>query len=324
MGFFRRFLLSTLLLGSLIFFDSFPSARATEAQKSFAWEFLTSLSEDWIPFDPHRYNQAASQSFLAKPSRLQRWGVVGAHAEAAYNGILRTLILKPELLQVGPQGRQEIAPISELKERHGPVAFVRASTVIHELAHAEFDRMVLRPDTFVDEFLAAILVQDVIPWFERRRQGLSLHPWGRVAASEFFAYFRGDFVAFLLEELELVLNFNGLSIYHPQRCFRSRAEGEEGRFNLPIGDMRASYRDQYRIHHIWVQGKDVDLREGGTDPFLEIWQKLLWDQMSMALSQPQSRQDLVEWLNAHPTWTKRLQSCQEARTQPLIFNSVGS
>ena len=280
--------------------------------ESFATTFAEELTRIWTPIQSQRWEESASRIFLAEPSRLERWGLINGDAAASYNGILRTLVLQPDMIERGPKGNGQIAAMSTLIQRHGPAAISRAATITHELAHAEYSLMVTEKVTREDAQLVAVFETEILPWLKRRTKSYQIL-WPRIAASEVFAYFRGDLIMFFQEELEKNLNANGLSAYNQTRCFKLKRH-QENRF-LFEPENRTPYRHSVALSGIWVLGQELNLPMTGADPFLPRWRQALWDHFEALFAPPRSRQEFVDWLNRNPYWRGRLNACAE---KPLL------
>lgn len=282
---------------------------AGSAADSFVTEFLNSITREYVPFSTFRFEQTASRIFLAEPSYLQKWGILSADAEASYNGALRTVVLKSDNLETTPSGRKRIASAATLRARHQHSMSVRAATIIHELSHAEYSRLVRQFETEADRVLVETIDREIRPWF--RRHTKSMIPWwDRVAVSEFFAYFRGDLFSFYHDELVEILTYNGVNAHDPKRCWRGKSRaGNTDSFVSPPDALRR-YREVFRIKWIWVLGQDVELANTGADPFSPAWNDALWDHFEALFHPPRSRQDFVNWLNRNPVWKSRLQHCR--------------
>ena len=153
------------------------------------------------------------------------------------------------------------------------------------------------------------MTTEIIPWF--RRQGLSRHG-AQVAASELFAYFRGDLAYFYMTEMDAILSQSGMSIYSPGRCFKLRST--QMRLNeFSDASENKDYRSSYKVEMVWVKGQDVQLKSSGLDPFLNRWHQVLWNHAQNTLAAPNTRRDLVQWLNGNSIWRERLLNCQTAR-----------
>ncbi len=297
------------ILGYLLKFGlaSLLSFSVQVAAETFASQFTNDLSSSIIPINPGRLEFVAARIFLAEPSYLEKWGIVNRDAAASYKEILKTIVLNSDMIELGENGRKQIASIPTLTKRHGSASMARASTIVHELAHAEFDLLVMEKKTLEDLFLAGVFENEILPWLKRRTpSGIHIF-WPRAAASEFFAYYRGDLILFLHGELERILNFNGLSFYSPGRCFKLKRH-DENRF-LVDEQQKHRYRDVYSVSSIWVKGKQLSLPTSGPDPFLIKWQLALWQHFEALFSPPRTDAEFAARLNLSPYWRARLNEC---------------
>ena len=135
---------------------------------------------------------------LALPSLLEKWGVINQDAAATYNGILNTVVLKEEHTtnegHAGEKARKRIKTLSELELAEPTIWSVQAATIFHELSHAEFSWLPKSKD-IADKVLLNILENDFDQYLKTTYPKLSVFD-RRIARSEMFAYFRGDFLTF--------------------------------------------------------------------------------------------------------------------------------
>lgn len=200
-----------------------------------------------------RLHSAARQTLIAHPSLLQRWGVVSADAAAAYNDWTNTLVLQPEMTITTTLEGTRIRTLEEMALTTGTAANINATTVFHELSHAEWDFFVEEGATAADRSLVSEMEQTLPPLLKR-----SAIPFynQHLAESEVFAYYREDLIGQILQDASEILLGSGLD---PKdlSCVQTRHPGK-------LRDLMPDSRDyaiRVRVDTAWVQGKDVDLTQ---------------------------------------------------------------
>ncbi len=255
------------------------------------------------------------QTKLARPSLLEKWGVINTDAAATYNGILNTIVLKDEYTientSSGGGKNRRIKMLTELKAIEPVVWSVRAQTIFHELSHAEFGWLP-RSSDLDDKNLLYFFDHD----FENY---LKLHQtqFNRmdriIARSEMFAYFRGDILMLLIEAVEAVLVENGY--------FSSSKQCKNTKFVMAT--LQALPREQWsdfvlmgrnddytnmQLPSIYVKGRDgqVDPK----DPLAAALQHVLWAQLSKHFMPARTKSELIQWMNTKPELRQLIGACR--------------
>lgn len=306
---------------SLLFFSLIPNtwAGAATLAPTFVDDFMRSFQETMLPLSFERFQETASQIFVAGPSRLEEWGVINQDAGATYNGLINTIVLKPESLGRDPRGRLRIATIPELQKSYGVAFGVYAAQIFHEMAHAEWDVIVEEGKTHEDRRLYQMMHKEIVPWLRRNHPGNLAFTY-RILVQEIFGYYRGDLVGQILSDARELLLLNGIDPMDGHCIQWSRlkelAHGlsfEEFNQFLPLGahKLEDSYRDHFAISEVYVQGKDFSLNgENERDPFRPEWFAELWDHVDRFYSLPRNKMELVDRLNRMPFWREKLEHCR--------------
>ena len=151
---FKRHGFAVLLFFAVQAFSNQSTAASTSSDLHPAEQYLNSISSRVGVYAP-RLHLAANKTFIAHPSYLQRWGIVAADAAAAYNDWLNTLILQPEMTIADDAGDLRIRTLLEIHQASGSASSTAATTIFHELAHAEWDLYVEEGESATDRELLA-------------------------------------------------------------------------------------------------------------------------------------------------------------------------
>lgn len=282
-------------ISALAFFSASVAGAENETHAS---AFLQSLFNR-ARIEAPRLQSAAGQTLIAHPSLLQRWGVISADAAAAYNDWTNTLVLQPEMTITTEFEGTRIRTLEEMALTTGTAANINATTVFHELSHAEWDFFVEEGATAADRTLLSemeqtlqpLLSASAIPFYNRH-----------LAESEVFAYYREDLIGQILQDTSEILLGSGLD---PKdlSCVRTRYPGK-------LRDLTPDSRDyavRTRVDTAWVQGKDVDLTRDQN-----LHQRLndaLYEHSRETLRFPNSRDELFQILEQDQRVMSALLDC---------------
>jgi hypothetical protein len=266
-----------------------------------AEQYLNSISSRVGVYAP-RLHLAAGKTSIAHPSYLQRWGIVAADAAAAYNDWLNTLILQPEMTIADDAGNLRIRTLLEIHQVTGSASSSAATTIFHELAHAEWDLFVEEGETAADrELLAAF--DELLPainagFFQRR-----------ILPSEIFAYYRGDLLGMILGDANEILLASGLE---PDTlgCI-TRARPTEVLRNF--SPTPKPYSDRHQLTAVWVQGEEISVLSG-LDPHGKKLNDALFKHLLETVQFPKSRVELLKLFESKPNLRKKVLTCAAPRT----------
>jgi hypothetical protein len=252
---------------------------------------------------------------LALPSLLEKWGVINQDAAATYNGVLNTVVLKEEHttddVRVDGKVRKRIKTLSELELAEPAIWSVQAPTIFHELSHAEYSWLPKSKDP-TDVFLLSVLANDLDQYLKVNYPKLSIFD-RRIARSEMFAYFRGDFLTFLANAFDEILLENGY--YKTSKTCRNsnyllaqRSKHPELDFYKFVAfNADVSFKPS-SLPLIFVKGKDVEV-----DAKHSLSQKLgdaLWGQLTQHFAPTQSKFGMLSWMNSRPELLKLIEPCR--------------
>ena len=277
-----------------------PSTAAADLHA--AEQYLNSISSRVGVYAP-RLHLAASKTFVAHPSYLQRWGIVAADAAAAYNDWLNTLILQPEMtISDGPSGGMRIRTLLEIHQATGSASSTAASTIFHELSHADWDLFVEEGESAADQELLKTF-DELLPalnagFFERR-----------ILPSEIFAYYRGDLLAMILSDANEILLASGLEP-DTLNCI-TRARPTEVLRNF--SPSAKPYSERHRLTAVWVQGEEISV-VSGLDPDGKKLNEALYKHTIQTMQFPKSRTELLKLFESKPNLRKKVQACATPRT----------
>lgn len=252
---------------------------------------------------------------LALPSLLERWGVINQEAAATYNSILNTVVLKAEYttneLTENGLSQRRIKTIEELEQAEPYIWSVRASTIFHELSHAEYSWLPRSQDA-IDKSLLKFLNTEFDMYLKTHHSHLSVLD-RKIARSELFAYFRGDFISLLVQTLDEILLENGY--YKTSRTCKNtnfvlaeiakNPQADTAKF-LIFGSRRSFAEVSLPV--IFVKGKDIEIDL--KNPVAIKLRKILWDQMIHHFAPAKSKLEMINWINTRPEFLKLIEPCR--------------
>jgi hypothetical protein len=224
------------------------------AGKSQFLPFFDSLEDRFLMRTDHLID-------LSEKIKLKKFGIFGnRNAEATYTPFTNTISLKDEyMVKVGRQYR--IKKYQEFSSTNGYNLFAaRATTIFHELAHADFDIFIEKDKNHP---MHKLLMKDLPTWFKRHAGGVN----SKTATHELFGYTAGDFIFMLEGKIQDILIAHG--VYHNEnKCFpRGALDKIALRLNLTKNDL--SFRDIFSSVDfkemiipkvIFINGKSVDVK----------------------------------------------------------------
>ncbi|MCM2321803.1 MAG: hypothetical protein NDJ90_00910 [Oligoflexia bacterium] len=272
----------------------------------------------YLGLSTQRVEEAAERVWLAHPSLLKQWELISADANATYNGVLNTIEVSPTLTTPASSlssGKRRLKSVQELLGESASYA-VYATTVFHELAHAEYDVLVEEGASAADRELFSLIESELRPWFASRFPMVS----SEVAVSEYFAYFHGAVTELLFEERQQLLFYNGIDPL-TGRCLPLRSLRERAR-RMPLRDFQelfaigagddTPYAERVRVDYVFVRGRDLELSIGKPGGFREEWQNEFWRHFEGFYQPPRNRQELIRELRKDTALTERVEACRTA------------
>jgi hypothetical protein len=298
---FQRHGFAVLLLIAVQALTNSANAAQQASDLNSAEQFLNSISSRVGVYAP-RVHMASSKTFIAHPSYLQRWGIVAADAAAAYNDWLNTLILQPEMTISDEAGGMRIRTLLEIHQATGSLSSTAATTIFHELAHAEWDLYVEEGETAADQELLKTF-SELLPalnagFFERR-----------ILPSEIFAYYRGDLLGMILSDANEILMASGLEP-DTLACMKRARPTEVLRDFSPSPK---PYSERHRLTAVWVQGEEISV-VSGIDPNGTKLNDALFKHLLQTMQFPKSRVALLKLLESKPNLRTKVRDCATPRT----------
>lgn len=235
-------------------------------------KFSQSL-EDRLLIDLSHLNVIENRIKIRTPNVLERWMMNKTGAEATYNDKTNVIVLRKKNFV-----KNRIISRSDLDESKKYSFIVLASTIFHELAHADFDTVISNDKSPINKTLF-----DIQKWFKRN---VNLN--SKIAAHEFFGYSAGESLMGLDNEISDILLQHRIN---PQtlKCFGRSAHAKE--FSL---SSEKNYIDFFTPDFIFIKGKDLDLRK---IKFPYIFRKEVYSYFSKRYNFPSSRRELIDILN---------------------------
>ncbi len=279
-------------------------------------DYLLSIEKS-LPIHTQKLRQIinSTRTRLAHPSHLQKWGIINSTAVASYNGILNTIIIDPELtIDVNPKNPKEGRRAKtwfEMQAEHPLTFSVPLTTLFHELSHAEFEGL-KKSSNPIDNSIHQFLNTEFKNYMETHHPHFNFFE-RHVAVSELYAYYQGDFLFRLMEDIDDILIDNGYNkfkkscwIYpHLLKSFENRPLEYRNLYVLNRPDFEYINTP---LPTLYVFGKDLDV--DSKNPIYSQLQKALWVHFSRNFKLPQSKSALVNWINTQPQYLKLIAPCR--------------
>lgn len=295
----NRILATIIPVGFLIVAFS-PAAKAQNSPPFHS--FLESI-EGRILISTQALEENLRTVRVAKPSWLQRNGLVNSEAEASYNQWLDTVILKEEYLSSGPGGLR-MKNLEELEVNSSPQALSFAAVAFHELAHASYERMDGPLKSLFEGPLVDNLASRGVGYFARQR-----------APSEYYAYFQEDLFRWISTEVNDILYWNGVDAFNKLRCINSESlkkrvlrESPENRYSFILHTTNEVYTSQLIAPTSIVAGSEVQLPVN--EQFFKSLHAALWSTSLAQLKIPSDRMGLVNKMNHTKQYRALLKKCR--------------
>ena len=225
---------------------------------------------------------------LATPSLLQQWGVIGAAAEAHYNEFLNLVVVDKDKVQDGTVKSY----FDFVREKRGIHFSIFASTMFHELAHADYDVFIEESDSNFKFLLNTQLKK----WVKENIKGHS----NKIVRHEILGYSADGVIQLLDSEFSRVLFKYGY-IFSQDRCMdKSHLEriaktlGLEKGFEFKNYWGEKNYAEKISPHTIWVKGEAIDL---GALNLPKIYKYGIFNYFKKTYQIPANRDLLINKLN---------------------------
>lgn len=257
-------------------------------------DFFNSIEKWYLVDTTHLKN-------IADEINLKKIGIfASSDANALYYPLTNTIALnKDSVVRTGRKWK--VKKLSETNFREQLKFHSMSSTVLHELAHADFD-------VFIEEDrihpLHNTLTFSLIDYFKKKY----FFWWGKHLSHEYFGYSVGDALTYVQQRISDVLSHHGL--YQ----FRNKCFGKKGLVkiakrlglhdNLEFKDtLNIDFFDKFFPDYIFINGKDYDSSKVPRYIKHEIFEYLV-----SVYGIPRNSEELVEKMN-NSYYSKKLREC---------------
>ncbi len=238
---------------------------------------------------------------LATPSLLQQWGVIGAEAEAHYNDYLNLVVVAKDKVQDGVV--KNYFDFKREKQEHQFSTF--ASTMFHELAHADYDVFIEETDSNF-RFLLNTMLKN---WVKENVKGHS----NKIVRHEILGYSADGVIQLLDTEFDRVLFKYGY-VFSQDRCMNkkslektAKALGLERGFQFQNHWENDDFSQRISPDYVWVKGEDVALIELG---FPKVFKRGIFNYFKNTYKIPANRDELINKLN-NSHFLRKVQNCYD-------------
>lgn len=232
-----------------------------------------------------RLDDVAQKVRIRKPNFFEKWMMNKSGAEATYNDKTNTIVLREKNWR-----GNRIVGLSDFPMGQKYQFTILASTVFHEMMHADFDVLIKNSNS-----RSAIALKNVENWFRKNIRGVNAH----VAAHEFFGYTASDIITGLNMDIQDILMNHGIN-YQQKRCFGKKGLKRIKDRLFPSGDIRfvdtknvSQYSLKLTPRSVFIKGKGIDLK--GTS-FPDSYRAGIYEHFIVEYGAPKSSKDLLDFL----------------------------
>lgn len=210
---------------------------------------------------------------IRKPNALERWWMNKSGAEATYNDKTNVVVLREKNFR-----NNRIVARNDFSGNQKYTFIVLASTIFHEMAHADYDTVIRSEDHSIKNVL-----WNIGRWFKSNTRFNS-----KIGAHEFFGYTAGDILIGIDSEVSDLLLQHRI---HPQtlECF-----GRSGEFDEFKLRSEKDFIKSFTPGYVFIKGKSVDLEKL---KFPYLYRKQVYSYFSKRYNFPENRKELVDILN---------------------------
>jgi hypothetical protein len=246
---------------------------------------FSSQLEERLLIDLTHLERVEQNIKIRKPNVLERWWMNKSGAEATYNDKTNVVVLREKNFR----GKRIVAR-DDFAGNQKYSFIVLASTIFHEMAHADYDTVISREGNSIKDVL-----WNIGGWFKSNTKH---NP--KIGAHEFFGYSAGDILIGLDGEVSDILLQHRI---HPQtlECFARGSEFDE--FQLRT---KKDYVKAFTPDYVFIKGKSVDLKKLN---FPNHFRKKVYDYFSKRYNFPFNREELINILN-RSKYLDILKSCK--------------
>lgn len=267
-------------------------------------EYAKSL-EKYLMIETAHLEDIIPSISVKKPSAFQRWQMEKSGAEATYNDITNTIILKDDYF-TGNGPNYRVKGVNDLADTEKYKYFLFASTTFHELSHADFDVTIENSS----KSIKTLLEKKIKPWFAQKFPKFN----SKIATHELFGYTAGDGIFQLYQKISDVMMNHGIK-YPSMECF-SKGALEKIAIRLDLTSnlefkMTTQNIEYFSIiipDYVYVKGVDINLKSAG---FPEIYKRELYDYFVETYHFPVDQEELIKNLNANEMFSQTLEKCYE-------------
>lgn len=240
-----------------------------------------------------------------RPPRLyEKWLMEKTMAQATYNDILNTIVLYDDnFIFDGTQKR--VKSFYDFKAQQRFTFISNASTIFHELSHADYDVFVEETPGYWRDFFT----KELIPWLKSNVD----YRYAKDINHELFGYTAGDSLLGLQFEVSDILFAHGYNYVNEKCLSESIIRKVYERMGRPsevmfIEDERDySYAKKFIPHNVFVRGKDFNVEKAGLPP---VYKTKLYKYFVEKYSFPKTKNDLIYKLN-QSHFLDKIQKCFE-------------
>jgi hypothetical protein len=285
----------------------------SEHRENYLSKYAQSL-EQRVGMKSERLNQIAEHTFIAKQSLLEQWGVIPA--AASYRSIVNTISLPPHLIRSEGPFKLRIKSLDQLSEAGEHVNLYEVAMIFHELSHAEFEHLVLKPKNQNDLKLRDLFLNQIEPWIKVNFPELSRRQ-ARIAAWELFGYYRHEALYTLLTQRDEILNANGLFAYGGgYKCIVTRRNRElikqvgfPSNLKMLAPSHLGSIAPKISVPTVFVMGQDVEFEKARDSKFKDEWNQALWLHFVNMYQVPESGEALAQILWNDSSTREQVRNC---------------
>ncbi|MFG1492058.1 hypothetical protein ABMA75_00730 [Halobacteriovorax sp. ZH4_bin.1] len=260
-------------------------------------EFSNSL-ENELGLKLSRLDDVVQKVRVRKPNVFEKWLMNKSGAEATYNDKTNTIVLREK----NWRGRR-IVSLSDFPKGQEYQFSILASTIFHELMHADFDVLIKGSRTRTD-----IALKNTQRWFSQNIPGVNAH----IAAHEFFGYTASDLILGIKSKLQDIYLAHGINSYK-NTCFGRRGLERIKKRLFPDGDIQfkdtlniPNFAKEFTPDTIFVKGQDINIKD---KKFPESFRNEVYRHFVENYHAPATSQDLLEI--ARRQYGNLLQKCFE-------------
>lgn len=286
-------------------------------------DFLVSLQEK-LPLRTDRMRTIITSyhTRLAHPSWLEQKGLINSEAAASYNGILNSLILKPNMttsLDGSKNGPQRLKSWQELRKDQPAIWNITMGIIFHELSHAEFSWM--QNSTDVEDRALVDLLNGEFREYLREKVPTYTILDRYIAPSELFAYFREEALQIIITSIDDIFISNGYNKFK-KNCFIPAAMTQFFDQNREANPLHFRWQGQDQnfenrpLPTIYVLSKEMTI-----DPKSSFEKKIktaLWSQYKKHFQTATSISQIIKWMNSSPRLLRLIKPCREQLIQARI------